>query len=98
MQKNLSGDFVLVLQIIGYPNEIIFFFFYQIHFYEWQDEKECVVTIKDDSIFEGEETFYVELRTSAYTLIGQTSEVAVTIYDHEDGRCALTSRYLKTKC
>lgn len=56
----------------------------QIHFYEWQDEKECVVTIKDDSIFEGEETFYVELRTSAYTLIGQTSEVAVTVYDHED--------------
>lgn len=98
MQKNLSGDFVcLVFQSTGYTNEIIFFF-YQIHFYEWQDEKECVVTIKDDSIFEGEETFYVELRTSAYTLIGQTSEVAVTIYDHEDGRCTITSRYLKTKC
>ena len=52
--------------------------------------KVCTVIINDDSIFEGRETFYVELIEPAYTLLGQTRKVAVTISDTEDGRVALS--------
>lgn len=48
--------------------------------------KVCTIIINDDSIYEGRETFFVELIEPAYTLIGNTSKVAVTISDTEDGR------------
>ena len=57
----------------------------QVQFDEWQDSKVCTIVINDDSIYEGSETFYVELIEPAYTLIGRTSKVAVTISDTEDG-------------
>jgi len=52
--------------------------------------KVCTIIINDDSIFEGRETFYVELIEPAYTLLGQTRKVAITISDTEDGSVSLS--------
>ena len=62
----------------------------QVQFDEWQDMKVCTIIINDDSIFEGRETFYVELIEPAYTLLGQTRKVAITISDTEDGSVSLS--------
>ena len=58
----------------------------QIQFDEWQDVKTCTVVINDDSLFEGPESFTVELEAPSYTLIGQPARAEVTIYDTEDGK------------
>jgi len=67
--------------------------FHQVRFDEWQTKKTCTIIINDDSIFEGRETFYVELIDPSFTLIGENMKIAVTIDDLEDGmRLCLFSR------
>ncbi|XP_013419183.1 extracellular matrix protein FRAS1-like, partial [Lingula anatina] len=56
----------------------------QVQFDEWQDTKTCTIVINDDSIFEGPETFYVELSQPAYALLGTPTKASITIYDLED--------------
>lgn len=54
-------------------------------FDEWQSKKTCTIIINDDSIFEGRETFYVELLQPSFTLLGSNLKTTVTIEDPEDG-------------
>ncbi|KAL4240401.1 Extracellular matrix protein fras1 [Mactra antiquata] len=56
----------------------------QVQFDEWQDTKMCTIIINDDSIFEGRETFYVELIQPTFTLIGRTKKTTVALTDMED--------------
>ncbi|XP_053388167.1 extracellular matrix organizing protein FRAS1-like isoform X2 [Mercenaria mercenaria] len=56
----------------------------QVQFDEWQDTKMCTIIINDDSIFEGRETFYVELIQPTFTLLGTRQKTTVTIVDMED--------------
>ncbi len=58
----------------------------QVQFDEWQDTKTCSIVINDDSVFEGAETFYVQLSEPTFTLLGQPDVASVSIYDLEDGR------------
>ena len=57
----------------------------QVQFDEWQDVKMCSILINDDSIYEGPETFYVELTSPTYALLDGVTTAAVTITDEEDG-------------
>ena len=59
---------------------------FQVQFEEWQDVKMCTILINDDSVYEGPETFYVELSSPTYALLGDTTLATVSIYDEEDGR------------
>ncbi|XP_048248290.1 extracellular matrix organizing protein FRAS1-like isoform X2 [Haliotis rufescens] len=56
----------------------------QVQFDEWQDSKTCTIIINDDSIFEGPETFYIELVSPSYALLGNIAKMAVTLVDAED--------------
>ncbi|XP_041363241.1 extracellular matrix organizing protein FRAS1-like isoform X2 [Gigantopelta aegis] len=56
----------------------------QVQFDDWQESKPCSIIINDDSVFEGPETFYVELSSPTYALLGDKAKTAVTIYDIED--------------
>ncbi|XP_076458587.1 LOW QUALITY PROTEIN: extracellular matrix organizing protein FRAS1-like [Babylonia areolata] len=56
----------------------------QVQFDEWQETKMCSILINDDSIYEGPETFYVELTSPTYALLGHDVTAAVTILDEED--------------
>ncbi|XP_052791092.1 extracellular matrix organizing protein FRAS1-like isoform X2 [Mya arenaria] len=56
----------------------------QVKFDEWQTKKACAIIINDDSIFEGRETFYVELIQPSFTLLGSSMKISVTIEDLED--------------
>jgi len=60
--------------------------FFQVQFDEWQSKKHCTIIINDDSIFEGRETFYVELLQPSLTLLGKTLKTSITIEDLEDGK------------
>lgn len=57
----------------------------QVQFNEWQSKKSCTIIINDDSIFEGRETFYVELLQPSLTLPGTVLKTSITIEDMEDG-------------
>lgn len=56
----------------------------QVQFDDWQDLKMCSIVINDDSIYEGPETFYVELSSPTYALLGGTTAASITIDDEED--------------
>ncbi|KAH3869870.1 hypothetical protein DPMN_033043, partial [Dreissena polymorpha] len=56
----------------------------QVQFDEWQDKRLCTIIINDDSIFEGRETFYVELVQPTFTLLGPVMKTSITIEDMED--------------
>ncbi|ESO99609.1 hypothetical protein LOTGIDRAFT_173674 [Lottia gigantea] len=56
----------------------------QVQFDEWQDTKLCTIIINDDSLYEGPETFYIELESPVYAVLGNISKSSVTIYDEED--------------
>ncbi|XP_035826399.1 extracellular matrix protein FRAS1 [Aplysia californica] len=56
----------------------------QVQFDEWQESKPCSIFINDDTLYEGPETFYVELFSPTFTVLGKVKKVAVSIYDSED--------------
>ncbi|KAK3090989.1 hypothetical protein FSP39_016284, partial [Pinctada imbricata] len=56
----------------------------QVQFDEWQETKVCSILINDDSIYEGPETFYVELIQPVYGVVGRKKRATVTISDPED--------------
>ncbi|XP_027744997.1 extracellular matrix protein FRAS1 [Empidonax traillii] len=56
----------------------------QVQFEEREDTKACTVVINDDDIFEGTESFSVELSMPAYALLGNVTRATVTIADPED--------------
>lgn len=57
----------------------------QIQFEEWQDSKMCNIIINDDSLYEGTETFSVEIFQPIYTLLERKNRATVSILDSEDG-------------
>ncbi|NXD29010.1 FRAS1 protein, partial [Spelaeornis formosus] len=56
----------------------------QVQFEEREDTKACPITINDDDIFEGTESFSVELSMPAYALLGNITRARVTVEDPED--------------
>ncbi|KAL7982153.1 hypothetical protein Chor_001210, partial [Crotalus horridus] len=56
----------------------------QVQFDEWEDFKTCTIVINDDDVFEGVESFTVELSMPAYALLGDVTETQVFINDAED--------------
>ncbi|XP_060542993.1 extracellular matrix organizing protein FRAS1 [Pantherophis guttatus] len=56
----------------------------QVQFDEWEDLKTCTIVIHDDGIFEGVESFTVELSMPAYALLGNITATQVFINDVED--------------
>lgn len=66
----------------------------QIQFEEWQDSKMCNIIINDDSLYEGTETFSVEIFQPIYTLLGRKNRATVSILDSEDGGSIVFLKYL----
>ncbi|XP_053831515.1 extracellular matrix organizing protein FRAS1 [Vidua macroura] len=56
----------------------------QVQFEEREDTKACTIAINDDDVFEGTESFSVELSMPAYALLGNVTRATVTIADPED--------------
>lgn len=56
----------------------------QVQFEEREDTKACTIAINDDDVFEGAESFSVELSMPAYALLGNVTRATVTITDPED--------------
>ncbi|XP_048640749.1 extracellular matrix organizing protein FRAS1 isoform X2 [Marmota marmota marmota] len=56
----------------------------QVQFDEREDTKSCTIVINDDDVFEGVESFSVELSLPAYALLGEFTQAKVTISDTED--------------
>jgi hypothetical protein len=56
-----------------------------VQFDEWQEAKLCSILVNDDSLYEGPETFEVELTSPTYALLGEVTTASVTIFDEEDG-------------
>ncbi|MBZ3891170.1 Extracellular matrix protein FRAS1 [Sciurus carolinensis] len=56
----------------------------QVQFDEREDTKSCTIVINDDNVFEGVESFAVELSLPAYALLGEFTQAKVTITDTED--------------
>ncbi|XP_046872768.1 extracellular matrix protein FRAS1 isoform X2 [Hypomesus transpacificus] len=56
----------------------------QVQFDEREDTKVCTIIINDDQVFEGVESFQVELSLPAYALLGQVTRASVLINDTED--------------
>ncbi|XP_071256392.1 extracellular matrix organizing protein FRAS1-like [Salvelinus alpinus] len=56
----------------------------QVQFDEREDTKVCTVVIQDDKVFEGMESFQVELSMPVYALLGQVTRASVNINDTED--------------
>lgn len=61
----------------------------QVQFDSWQEAKMCSMIINDDSVYEGPESFYVELSSPNYALLGDIGTALVTIIDVEDGKLCL---------
>ncbi|XP_042177181.1 extracellular matrix organizing protein FRAS1-like [Oncorhynchus tshawytscha] len=57
----------------------------QVQFDEREDTKVCTVEIQDDKVFEGVESFQMELSMPVYALLGQVTRASVNINDTEDG-------------
>lgn len=56
----------------------------QVQFDEREDTKVCTVIISDDKVFEGVESFHVELSMPVYALMGENARAIVNINDTED--------------
>ncbi|KAK6312696.1 hypothetical protein J4Q44_G00160430, partial [Coregonus suidteri] len=56
----------------------------QVQFDEREDTKVCTIVIQDDEVFEGVESFQVELSMPVYALLGQLTRASVNINDTED--------------
>ncbi|XP_045551338.1 extracellular matrix organizing protein FRAS1 isoform X3 [Salmo salar] len=56
----------------------------QVQFDEREDTKVCTIVIQDDKVFEGVESFQVELSMPVYALLGQVTHASVNINDTED--------------
>ncbi|XP_066304374.1 extracellular matrix organizing protein FRAS1-like [Branchiostoma lanceolatum] len=56
----------------------------QVQFDEREDTKYCTIVINDDGVYEGVESFGVELSMPAYALLGKTVRATVNINDTED--------------
>lgn len=66
------------------PSPALTFHPIQVQFDEWEDFKTCTIVINDDAVFEGVESFTVELSMPAYALLGDMTETQVFINDAED--------------
>lgn len=53
-------------------------------FDEREDTKVCTIVINDDKVFEGIESFHVELSMPVYALLGGNTRTVVNINDTED--------------
>lgn len=58
--------------------------FSQVQFDEREDTKVCTIIINDDKVFEGVESFQVELSMPVYALLGHNTRAVVNINDTED--------------
>lgn len=56
----------------------------QVQFDEREDVKVCTIVINDDNVFEGAESFLVELSMPVYALLGGNTRAAVNINDTDD--------------
>uniref|UniRef100_A0A3B3VXF3 Fraser extracellular matrix complex subunit 1 n=1 Tax=Poecilia latipinna TaxID=48699 RepID=A0A3B3VXF3_9TELE len=56
----------------------------QVQFDEREDTKVCTIVINDDKVFEGVESFHVELSMPVYALLGANTRAVVNINDTED--------------
>ncbi|XP_074526804.1 extracellular matrix organizing protein FRAS1 [Halichoeres trimaculatus] len=56
----------------------------QVQFDEREDTKVCTIVINDDKVFEGVESFHVELSMPVYALLGGNTRAVVNINDTED--------------
>ncbi|KAM6930976.1 extracellular matrix organizing protein FRAS1 [Xenentodon cancila] len=56
----------------------------QVQFDEREDTKVCTIVINDDKVFEGIESFHVELSMPVYALLGGNTRAIVNINDTED--------------
>ncbi|KAG7214448.1 hypothetical protein INR49_026879 [Caranx melampygus] len=56
----------------------------QVQFDEREDTKVCTIVINDDKVFEGTESFNVELSMPVYALLGGNTRAVVNINDTED--------------
>uniref|UniRef100_UPI001ED83835 extracellular matrix protein FRAS1 n=1 Tax=Scatophagus argus TaxID=75038 RepID=UPI001ED83835 len=56
----------------------------QVQFDEREDTKVCTIVINDDKVFEGTESFHVELSMPVYALLGGNTRAFVNINDTED--------------
>ncbi|XP_034027090.1 extracellular matrix protein FRAS1 [Thalassophryne amazonica] len=56
----------------------------QVQFDEREDTKVCTIIINDDKVFEGTESFHVELSMPMYALLGENTCAVVNINDTED--------------
>uniref|UniRef100_A0A3Q2DG67 Fraser extracellular matrix complex subunit 1 n=1 Tax=Cyprinodon variegatus TaxID=28743 RepID=A0A3Q2DG67_CYPVA len=56
----------------------------QVQFDEREDSKVCTIVINDDKVFEGIESFNVELSMPVYALLGENTRAVVNINDTED--------------
>lgn len=56
----------------------------QVQFDEREDVKVCTIVINDDKVFEGTESFLVELSMPVYALLGGNTRAAVNINDTDD--------------
>uniref|UniRef100_A0A8C4Z636 Fraser extracellular matrix complex subunit 1 n=1 Tax=Gadus morhua TaxID=8049 RepID=A0A8C4Z636_GADMO len=56
----------------------------QVQFDEREDTKVCTIIINDDQVFEGVESFHVELSMPVYALLGADMRSVVNINDTED--------------
>uniref|UniRef100_A0AAX7USN5 Fraser extracellular matrix complex subunit 1 n=1 Tax=Astatotilapia calliptera TaxID=8154 RepID=A0AAX7USN5_ASTCA len=56
----------------------------QVQFDEREDTKVCTIVINDDKVFEGIESFHVELSMPVYALLGGNTRAVVNINDTED--------------
>lgn len=65
-------------------NGAIFPVYSQVQFDEREDTKVCTIVINDDKVFEGAESFHVELSMPVYALLGGNTRGIVNINDTED--------------
>uniref|UniRef100_A0A3Q3MY85 Fraser extracellular matrix complex subunit 1 n=1 Tax=Mastacembelus armatus TaxID=205130 RepID=A0A3Q3MY85_9TELE len=56
----------------------------QVQFDEREETKVCTIVINDDKVFEGIESFHVELSMPVYALMGGNTRAVVNINDTED--------------
>lgn len=56
----------------------------QVQFDEREDTKVCTIIVNDDKVFEGVESFHVELSMPVYALLGGNTRAIVNVNDTED--------------
>jgi len=60
--------------------------FIQVSFETGVAESACRVQVISDTIFEGEETFVLELSSPVKTILSEPKTATITIHDEEDGK------------